>query len=73
MYWSVTWPCCAMATFSRAVRFPLPVEFLCAAALGYCGPAEQAQAPANWFEEALDYAPQPLSGAAAALDLVRTA
>ncbi|MBO2445244.1 hypothetical protein J4557_47850 [Actinomadura nitritigenes] len=44
-----------------------PVEFLRAAAPGYCSPAEQAQAPTNWFEQALDYATQPLAGAAAAL------
>ncbi|MFD0686011.1 hypothetical protein [Actinomadura fibrosa] len=46
---------------------PLPVEFLRAAAPGYCSRVERAQAPVNWFEEALDYVTQPLAGAAAAL------
>ena len=48
-------------------RAPLSVEFLRAAAAGYCTSAQQAEAPGNWFEQALAYATARLNGAAAAL------
>ena len=37
-------------------RAPLSADFLRAAALGYCTSAQQAEAPDNWFEQALAYA-----------------
>ena len=46
---------------------PLPADQLRAAAPGYCTSAQQAEAPANWFEQALAYAIEKLYGAAAAL------
>ena len=48
-------------------RAPLSADLLRAAAPGYCTPQQQAEAPANWFEEALAYATGKLHGAAAAL------
>jgi hypothetical protein len=48
-------------------RAPLSADFLRAAAPGYCTSAQQAEAPANWFEQALAYATKKLHGAAAAL------
>jgi hypothetical protein len=48
-------------------RAPLSVDFLRAAAPGYCTSQQQAEAPANWFEQALAYAIGKLHGAAAAL------
>jgi uncharacterized protein DUF4062 len=48
-------------------RAPLPADLLRAAAPGYCTPAQQAEAPGNWFERALAYATEKLHGAAAAL------
>jgi predicted component of type VI protein secretion system len=48
-------------------RTPLPAGFLRAAAPGYCTSAQQAEAPENWFEQALAYATGKLHGAAAAL------
>ncbi len=48
-------------------RTPLAPDFLRAAAPGYCTPAQQAKAPASWFEQALAYATAELRGAAAAL------
>ena len=48
-------------------RAPLSAEFLRAAAPGYCTGAQQAEAPDNWFEQALAYATEKLHGAAAAL------
>src|SRR5215469_16109160 len=48
-------------------RAPLSPDFLRAAAPGYCTPGQQAEAPNNWFEEALAYATAKLHGAAAAL------
>ena len=38
-----------------------------AAAPGYCTSQQQAEAPSNWFEQALAYATTKLRGAAAAL------
>ena len=48
-------------------RAPLSTDFLCAAAPGYCTSQQQAQAPDNWFEQALAYATGKLHGAVAAL------
>ena len=48
-------------------RAPLPTGLLRAAAPGYCTSAQQAEAPANWFEQALAYATTKLHGAVAAL------
>ena len=48
-------------------RAPLSAEFLRAAAPGYCTSRQQAEAPDNWFEQALAYATGKLHGAAAAL------
>ena len=50
------------------VRAPLTVGFLRAAAPGYCTSQQQAEAPDNWFEQALAYATTKLHGAAAALN-----
>ena len=48
-------------------RAPLTADFLRAAAPDYCTSAQQAEAPGNWFEQALAYATGKLHGAAAAL------
>jgi TIR domain len=48
-------------------RAPLSAGFLRAAASGYCTSAQQAEAPENWFEQALAWATGKLHGAAAAL------
>ena len=48
-------------------RAPLSAELLRAAAPGYCTSQQQAEAPGNWFEQALAYATGKLHGAAAAL------
>jgi predicted negative regulator of RcsB-dependent stress response len=48
-------------------RAPLSAEFLRAAAPGYCTSQQQAEAPGNWFEQALAYATEKLHGAVAAL------
>jgi predicted component of type VI protein secretion system len=48
-------------------RAPLSAEFLRAAAPGYCTSQQQAEAPGNWFEQALAYATGKLHGAVAAL------
>ena len=48
-------------------RAPLSVDFLRAAAPGYCTSQQLAEAPENWFELALAYATGKLHGAAAAL------
>src|SRR5450759_3493222 len=48
-------------------RAPLSVGLLRAAAVDYCTSRQQAEAPDNWFEEALGYATGKLHGAAAAL------
>ena len=44
-------------------RAPLSIEFLHAAAPGYCTSQQQAEAPGNWFEQALGYATSKLHGA----------
>lgn len=48
-------------------RAPLSADFLRAAAPGYCTSRQQAQAPDDWFEQALTYATAELRGAASAL------
>ena len=48
-------------------RAPLSIDFLHAAAPGYCTSQQQAEAPENWFEQALAYATGKLYGAVAAL------
>ena len=48
-------------------RAPLSAEFLRVAAPGYCTSQQQAEAPDDWFEQALAYARGKLYGAAAAL------
>jgi len=48
-------------------RAPLGPDLLRAAAPGYCTSQQQAEAPDNWFEQALAYATTKLHGAAAAL------
>ena len=48
-------------------RAPLSPDLLRAAAPGYCTSQQQAEAPDNWFEQALAYATGKLHGAAAAL------
>ena len=48
-------------------RTPLSTGFLHAAAPGYCTSQQQAEAPGNWFEQALAYATGKLHGTAAAL------
>ena len=48
-------------------RAPLNADLLRAAAPGYCTSQQQAEAPDNWFEQALAYATTKLHGAAAAL------
>ena len=48
-------------------RAPLSPDLLRAAAPGYCTSQQQAEAPENWFEQALAYATGKLHGAAAAL------
>jgi hypothetical protein len=46
-------------------RAPLSLGFLRAAAPGYCTNQQQAEAPGNWFDQALAYATGKLHGAAA--------
>ena len=48
-------------------RASLSADFLRAAAPGYCTSEQQAEAPENWFDQALAYATTKLHGAAAAL------
>ena len=48
-------------------RTPLSADFLRDAAPGYCTSAQQAEAPGNWFEQAMAYATEKLHGTAAAL------
>ena len=45
----------------------LSADLLRAAAPGYCTSAQQAEAPENWFEQAMSYTTEKLHGAAAAL------
>ena len=48
-------------------RAPLSIDFLSAAAVDYCTSQQQAEAPDNWFEQALAYATEKLHGAVATL------
>ena len=48
-------------------RAPLSADFLRAAAPGYCTSQQLAEAPDDWFEQALAYAIEKLYGAVAAL------
>jgi tetratricopeptide (TPR) repeat protein len=48
-------------------RAPLSTDFLRAAAPDYCTSQQQAEAPENWFEQALAYATRKLHGDVAAL------
>ena len=48
-------------------RAPLSTGLLRATAVDYCTSQQQAEAPGNWFEQALAYANEKLRGAAAAL------
>ena len=48
-------------------RAPLSADLLRTAAPGYCTSQQQAEAPGNWFEQALGYATEKLRGAASAL------
>ena len=48
-------------------RAPLSANLLRDAAVGYCTSQQQAEAPENWFEQALAYAIGKLHGAASAL------
>jgi hypothetical protein len=48
----------------------LSADLLRAGAPGYCTSRQQAEAPANWFEQALAYATETQRGAAAALNPV---
>ncbi|HEY7262460.1 MAG TPA: TIR domain-containing protein [Trebonia sp.] len=48
-------------------RAPLSTGFLHNAAPGYCSSQQQAEAPGNWFEQALAYATGKLHGTVAAL------
>ena len=57
----------ALDAVRLGARAPLTAGFLRAAAPGYCTSAQQAEAPENWFEQALAYATGKLHGAAAAL------
>jgi hypothetical protein len=51
-------------------RAPLSADLLRAAAPGYCTSRQQAEAPINWFQQALAHATEKLRGAAAALSPV---
>ena len=51
-------------------RAPLSTDLLRTAAVDYCTSQQQAEAPENWFEQALAYATGKLYGAAAALNPV---
>jgi hypothetical protein len=53
-------------------RAPLNADLLRATAPGYCTRQQQAEAPDNWFEQALAYATKKLRGAAATLSPTAT-
>ena len=57
----------ALDTARLGARTPLKADFLRAAAPDYCTSQQQAEAPENWFEQALAYATRKVHGAAAAL------
>jgi hypothetical protein len=54
-------------TARLGARAPLNADLLRAAAPGYCTSQQQAEAPDNWFEQAMAYATTKLHGAVAAL------
>ena len=57
----------ALDTARLGALAPLSADFLRAAAPGYCTSTQQAEAPEDWFEQAMAYAAWKLDGAAAAL------
>jgi hypothetical protein len=57
----------ALDVVRLGARAPLSVGLLRASAPGYCTGQQQAEAPDNWFEQALAYTTGKLHGAAAAL------
>ena len=57
----------ALNTARLGAGAPLSVDMLRAAAVGYCTSRQQAEAPDNWFEQALAYATSKLHGAVAGL------
>ncbi|GAA1881999.1 tetratricopeptide repeat protein [Actinomadura bangladeshensis] len=57
----------AYDAFRLGVFHPIPVAFLRAAAVGYCDDRTRARAPKTWFDDAIAYATEALSGATAAL------
>ena len=57
----------ALDAAQLGARAPLSAGLLRAAAPGYCTSQQQAEAPGNWFKQALAYATGKLHGAAAAL------
>ncbi|MCM3923327.1 toll/interleukin-1 receptor domain-containing protein [Frankia sp. AiPs1] len=63
------WAVLAAAIDATRLGFfaPLPVDLLRDAAVDYCTPRQQAEAPGDWFEQALAYATHKLHGAASAL------
>jgi len=63
--WAVLTAALDMARLGASA--PLSTGLLRAAAPGYCTGQQQAEAPDNWFEQALAYATGKLHGAAAAL------
>ncbi len=63
--WSVL--TAALDVARLGARAPLSPDLLRAAAPGYCTTQQQAEAPENWFEQALAYATGKLHGATAAL------
>jgi TIR domain len=63
----------ALDTARLGARTPLSVDLLRAAAVGYCTDAQKAEAPDNWFEQALAYGTGKLRGAVAALSPVGAA
>ncbi len=60
----------ALDTARLGVQAPITADLLRAAAVGYCTSRQQAEAPDNWFEQALAYSTEMLHGAAAALSPV---
>jgi len=56
----------ALDAVRLGTRAPLSDDYLRAAAPGYCTSQQQAEAPGNWFEQALAYATTKMHGAAAA-------
>jgi thioredoxin-like negative regulator of GroEL len=57
----------ALDVIRLGARAPLSADFLRAAASGYCTSTQQAEAPEDWFEQAMAYATGKLHGAVAAL------